>query len=86
MKKFIDIKSKKKIYKPKILVQQQKLPIGNSKAKKKKLRLINLFYQKQTTYPLKKPLKQNNFVITNKRHTLHTHNNNNKRKPLPTKL
>ena len=32
IKKFIDLKSKKiYIYKPKILAQQQKLPIGNSK-------------------------------------------------------
>ena len=35
MKKFIDLKSKRKLYKPKILAQQQKLPIGNSKAKNK---------------------------------------------------
>ena len=52
MKNFIDLKFKKKIYKPKILAQQQKLPIVNSKAKikkNKKLRLINRFYQKQTT-------------------------------------
>ena len=49
------------------------------------MRLINQFYQKQQLSPLKK-IKQNNFVITNKRHALHTHKkNNNKRKPLSAK-
>ena len=85
IKKIIDLKSLKYIYiyKPKILAQQQKLPIGNSKAKKKKLRLINQFYQKQTNQPtlnkiiLSLPIKD----------TLYTHikKNNNKRKHLPAK-
>ena len=51
------------------------------------MRVINQFYKKKKKqFSLLKNFKQNNFVFTNKRHTLHTHkNNNNKRKLLLAK-